>query len=160
MPFACKQLWRWVAMLQVARECAATASARVVCSSRHSSLRHPINPHLRPARSTNMLAATSAITVDQIRATPDPASRRTKMVFTLGPSCWSVEGLVALIDAGMGVARFNFSHGTHEGHKATLDRLREATAQRPNQLVAVCLGKCHSIAIACSLLTRCRHQGS
>lgn len=79
--------------------------------------------------------------VDQIRADPDPKSRRTKMVFTLGPACWSVEGLVALIDAGMGVARFNFSHGTHEGHKATLDRLREAMAQRPDHLVAVCLGK-------------------
>lgn len=86
-----------------------------------------------------MLAVTSNITVDQIKADPDPKTRRTKLVFTLGPSCWSVEGLVALIDAGMGVARFNFSHGTHEGHKATLDRLREAMAQRPDHQVAVCL---------------------
>eukprot|EP01039_Chlorochromonas_danica_P004906 gene4906-5381_t len=86
-----------------------------------------------------MLATTSSITVDQIRANPDPKTRRTKLVFTLGPSCWSVEGLVALIDAGMGVARFNFSHGDHAGHTATLERLKEAQAQRPDKLVAICL---------------------
>ncbi|RYH14561.1 hypothetical protein EON65_33380 [archaeon] len=78
--------------------------------------------------------------VEQIFRNPDPKSRRTKMIFTLGPACWSVEGLVALIDAGMTIARFNFSHGTHEGHKATLDRLKEACTQRPGKHVAVMLG--------------------
>lgn len=41
-------------------------------------------------------------------------------------ACWSVEGLGALIDAGMNVARLNFSHGNHDSHSASLDRLREA----------------------------------
>ena len=53
------------------------------------------------------------------------------MICTLGPSCWSVEGLGALMDAGMTIARFNFSHGDHEAHGASLKRLREAAAQRP-----------------------------
>mmetsp|Transcript_19060 Transcript_19060/g.35574 ORF Transcript_19060/g.35574 Transcript_19060/m.35574 type:complete len:506 (-) Transcript_19060:768-2285(-) len=52
--------------------------------------------------------------------------RQTKIFCTLGPACWDVPTLEALIHAGMNVARFNFSHGDHEGHKACLDRLREA----------------------------------
>ena len=35
-----------------------------------------------------------------------------------------------LIDAGMSVARFNFSHGDHEGHKACLDRVRTAAKNK------------------------------
>lgn len=67
------------------------------------------------------------------------AIRKTKIVCTLGPACWSVEGLGQLIDAGMNVARLNFSHGDHETHAATLDRLREALASRPGVHVGVML---------------------
>jgi hypothetical protein len=69
----------------------------------------------------------------------DQKSRRTKIVCTLGPSCWSVEGLTNLIDNGMNVARFNFSHGDHDSHYATLTRLREALSKRPDSHVAVML---------------------
>jgi pyruvate kinase len=65
--------------------------------------------------------------------------RKTKIICTLGPACWSVEGLTALIDAGMNIARFNFSHGDHPTHGACLDRLREAIAARPGCNVAVML---------------------
>jgi len=68
----------------------------------------------------------SKINLDMIKAPTDPRKRRTKIVCTLGPACWSVPGLEALIDKGMGIARFNFSHGDHEGHAACLGRLREA----------------------------------
>ena len=44
------------------------------------------------------------------------APRKTKIVCTLGPACWSEEGIAKLIDAGMNVCRFNFSHGDHAGH--------------------------------------------
>eukprot|EP01052_Picozoa_sp_SAG31_P032185 SAG31_NODE_3503_length_4189_cov_1.900978_5_plen_110_part_01 len=37
--------------------------------------------------------------------------RKTKIFCTLGPACWSEEGLAGLLDAGMNVCRFNFSHG-------------------------------------------------
>ena len=43
--------------------------------------------------------------------------RRSKIVCTLGPAVDSYEQLVALIEAGMNVARFNFSHGTHAEHQ-------------------------------------------
>jgi pyruvate kinase len=62
------------------------------------------------------------------------AIRRTKLICTLGPACDSVEGLKALIDAGMDVARFNFSHGTHAEHGARLERLREACVQAKKQV--------------------------
>lgn len=70
-----------------------------------------------------------------------PASilRKTKIICTLGPACWSVEGLIGLIDNGMNIARLNFSHGDHEGHSGCLDRLREALANRPGAHVAVML---------------------
>jgi pyruvate kinase len=44
-----------------------------------------------------------------------------------------------LIDGGMNVARFNFSHGDYISHGACLDRLQEAVAQRPGCNVAVML---------------------
>lgn len=65
--------------------------------------------------------------------------RKTKIVCTLGPACWDVDKLVELIDHGMNVARLNFSHGNHESHEASLNRLRQAIAQRPKQHVAVML---------------------
>eukprot|EP00607_Mallomonas_marina_P005557 CAMPEP_0182427394 /NCGR_PEP_ID=MMETSP1167-20130531/17137_1 /TAXON_ID=2988 /ORGANISM="Mallomonas Sp, Strain CCMP3275" /LENGTH=502 /DNA_ID=CAMNT_0024609597 /DNA_START=46 /DNA_END=1554 /DNA_ORIENTATION=+ len=82
---------------------------------------------------------TTDITLDLIRSPHDPKARKTKIFCTLGPACWSVEGLVALIDAGMNVARFNFSHGDHASHGACLERLRAAMAQRPESPVGILL---------------------
>ena len=49
--------------------------------------------------------------------------RKTKIVCTLGPSTDREGILREMIQAGMNVARFNFSHGTHAEHKARLDAL-------------------------------------
>ncbi len=65
------------------------------------------------------------------------AIRRAKLVCTLGPACDSAEGLRSLIDAGMDVARLNFSHGTHEEHKARLQRLRDASEDRKKHVAAL-----------------------
>lgn len=79
-----------------------------------------------------------AIDINVIKRSTKLASRRTKVVCTLGPACWKVPQLETLIGAGMNIARFNFSHGDHEGHKACLDRLREAATNK-KQNVAVML---------------------
>ncbi len=50
----------------------------------------------------------------------------TKIVCTMGPACDDVDVLSRMIDAGMNVARFNMSHGTHEEQKARFDRVKEA----------------------------------
>ena len=72
----------------------------------------------------------SNITLDRVKAATDVSNRKTKIVCTLGPACWEVSQLEQLIEAGMNVARFNFSHGDHEGHKACLDRLRQAAKNK------------------------------
>lgn len=51
---------------------------------------------------------------------------RTKIVCTIGPAVSSYEKILALIDAGMNVARLNFSHGTHEDHLRTINFLKKA----------------------------------
>lgn len=65
--------------------------------------------------------------------------RRTKIICTLGPACNQVEQLVNMIDAGMNIARLNFSHGDHESHGKQVANLRAAMAQRPNKPVALML---------------------
>jgi pyruvate kinase len=58
-----------------------------------------------------------------------PVQRKTKIVATIGPACGSVQQLVAMIRAGMNVARLNLSHGTLAGHRAQINRLRQASAE-------------------------------
>lgn len=51
--------------------------------------------------------------------------KKTKIICTLGPNADKKEILAGLIRNGMDVARFNFSHGTHEEQKERLDLLKE-----------------------------------
>ena len=52
--------------------------------------------------------------------------RRAKIVCTLGPATESYEEIRALVGAGMDVARFNMSHGTHEDHDRRYHLVRQA----------------------------------
>jgi pyruvate kinase len=54
-------------------------------------------------------------------------ARRGKIVCTLGPATSSDESVTALVEAGMDVARLNFSHGDYSDHKAAYDRVRAAS---------------------------------
>lgn len=51
---------------------------------------------------------------------------KTKIVCTMGPSCNDLETIKDMMRAGMNVARFNMSHGTHESHKAQMDLVKQA----------------------------------
>lgn len=55
--------------------------------------------------------------------------RRSKIVCTLGPAVDSYEQLKTLIEAGMNVARFNMSHGSHSEHEERYHRLRKAAEE-------------------------------
>lgn len=89
-------------------------------SALNSSSVGPSGPELRGAN----------ITLEKILAPTDITKRQTKIICTLGPACWEVHQLEELIDAGLGIARFNFSHGDHEGHQACLERLKTAAKNK------------------------------
>ena len=62
--------------------------------------------------------------------------RRTKIVCTLGPASSDRETIDRMIEAGMNVARMNFSHGLHEDHAKRIKMVREA-ARKYDQTVTI-----------------------
>jgi pyruvate kinase len=62
--------------------------------------------------------------------------RRTKIVATIGPASRDLDTLTRMVEAGLDVARLNFSHGTREMHAENAERVRTA-AQRAGRPVAI-----------------------
>ena len=56
-------------------------------------------------------------------------STRTKIVCTIGPASRSKETLAKMIEAGMDVARLNFSHGSHDTHHKTIREVRRISEE-------------------------------
>ena len=56
-------------------------------------------------------------------------ARQTKIIATLGPAVASLDSITALIEAGVDVARLNFSHGDHDIHRQFAEWVREASAE-------------------------------
>lgn len=54
---------------------------------------------------------------------------RTKIICTIGPACNTVDKMIALMEAGMNVARLNFSHGTYDEHLSNINNLKEARSR-------------------------------
>jgi pyruvate kinase len=63
-------------------------------------------------------------------------ARRTKIVATIGPASCDPETLARMVEAGMDVARLNFSHGSLEVHAENAERVR-AAADRAGRQVAI-----------------------
>jgi pyruvate kinase len=64
--------------------------------------------------------------------------RKTKIVCTIGPASESLENLKRLLEAGMNVARLNFSHGDFEEHGARIRNIRQAS-EETGKTVAILL---------------------
>ncbi len=64
--------------------------------------------------------------------------RKTKIICTIGPSSENEETLTAMAEAGMDVARLNFSHGTHEEHKKKIDLIKKVR-EKLNKPIAIML---------------------
>jgi pyruvate kinase len=62
---------------------------------------------------------------------------RAKIVCTLGPASSTPERIGELIDAGMSVARLNFSHGSHEDHARMLQTVRTEADRRGKAIAAL-----------------------
>jgi pyruvate kinase len=62
--------------------------------------------------------------------------RRAKIVATLGPASRSPEMIQTLVNAGMDIARLNFSHGSHDDHRATYEGVRRA-AEKAGRPIAI-----------------------
>jgi len=56
--------------------------------------------------------------------------RKTKIVCTIGPASGSREILSRMMDAGMNVARLNFSHGTHKDHAEKIRLIRQIAEEK------------------------------
>ena len=65
--------------------------------------------------------------------------RRTKIVCTMGPNTNSRDLMKKLIETGMDVARFNFSHGDHDEQKMRMDMLKELRKELKTPAVAILL---------------------
>ena len=75
--------------------------------------------------------------------------RKTKIICTLGPAT-DKEGIMeALIREGMDVARFNFSHGTHEEQKKRLEKLKTLRIQFDRPIAALLDTKGPEIRLGC-----------
>ena len=63
--------------------------------------------------------------------------RKTKIICTLGPSTDKEGILEQLVKEGMNVARFNFSHGSHEEQKGRIDKLKEIRTRLGRPIAAL-----------------------
>jgi len=77
------------------------------------------------------------IGLDLVKEQINTLHRRTKIICTIGPASWDEEGLAKLMDAGMNVARFNFSHGDHANHQLILERLRRVAASKSRNIAVL-----------------------
>ena len=56
--------------------------------------------------------------------------KKTKIICTLGPASDTKETISAMADAGMNVARLNFSHGTHADHALKIKTIKDKVKTR------------------------------
>src|SRR5690348_13005399 len=58
-------------------------------------------------------------------------NNKTKIIATIGPASSSYEALKEMAEAGMNICRLNFSHGSHDVHKAVIENIRKLNTEKP-----------------------------
>lgn len=113
---------------------AKAASNHAVAHQSHAASALPnekIYPQQWPAAfARTRLESLCALDIDS----PSHPHRMANVVCTIGPATQSVEMLEKMMVAGMSIVRMNFSHGTYEYHKQTLDNVRLAASRQPNPI--------------------------
>ncbi|KAL7927085.1 pyruvate kinase [Trichoderma austrokoningii] len=102
-------------------------------SRSHSTMATTAQDHLDIGGRINWLASLKT------EFTPARNFRRTSIICTIGPKTNSVEAINKLRDAGLNVARMNFSHGSYEYHQSVIDNVRAAEAAHAGRPVAIAL---------------------
>ena len=90
-------------------------------------------------RSKPISQDSSRIPLQFIKDPADPAQRKTSIMGTIGTSCQEADQLGKMIDAGMNVARLDFSQGDHKSNGQLVANLQAGLKQRPDKVVAVVL---------------------
>ncbi len=70
----------------------------------------------------------TVINLDMLTQDHAPA-RKTKIAVTIGPACRSPEMIEKMVEEGIDIARFKFSHGTPQAHAEVLTTLRKVGAE-------------------------------
>ena len=85
--------------------------------------------------------------------------KRTKIVCTMGPSTDDPEILGKIIDSGMDVARFNFSHGTYPEQKKRMDLLKQVRREKKCSSSLAFIVIMRAVGIACGVMYLASSQG-
>ena len=85
------------------------------------------------AYATTRLQSLSMLDVDS----PPALNRMSSIIATIGPACRDVPTLELMMAAGLDIARLNFSHGSHDYHRATIANVREAAVNVGRQVLRV-----------------------
>ena len=97
----------------------------------HHPCRHrPAGAHLRAGRAGGREHPGAGNSAGSAVREKKMTNRRAKIVCTLGPATAPAAVLTELVDAGMDVARLNFSHSTRAEHSALYGMVREIAADR------------------------------